>query len=159
MPRSLFPAERRFAFCDQVQIGRDDEGCALVPGVLLVADPAISRRHCIVRQSPDGRCFVRDVSRNGTRLDGRRMVPNLEVEIRPGQVVRLDIIEHTHAVTLLPLDDEQNVWFVRQYRHSAGRELLELPAGILPAGENPADGARRERSGARHGVRLARRPG
>ena len=87
--RSGTPAERRFAFCDQVQIGRDDEGCALVPGVLLVADPAISRRHCIVRQSPDGRCFVRDVSRNGTRLDGRRMVPNLEVEIRPGQTLTI----------------------------------------------------------------------
>jgi hypothetical protein len=28
---------------------------------------------------------VRDVSRNGTRLDGHRLVPNVEVEIRPGQ--------------------------------------------------------------------------
>ena len=28
-----------------------------------------------------------------------------EVEIRPGQVVRLDVIEHTGAITMLPLDD------------------------------------------------------
>ena len=67
-----------------------------------------------------------------------------EVEIRPGQVVRLDILEHTHAVTLLPLDDDQNVWFVRQYRLPAQQTLLELPAGTLNAGEEPALAANRE---------------
>ena len=36
------------------------------------------------------------------------------------------------------------VWFVRQYRHPAGIELLELPAGTLDADENPAECAARE---------------
>jgi adenylate cyclase len=85
--RAGTPGEQRYAFLDQIQIGRDDEGTTLVPGVLLIADPTISRRHCIVRLEADGRCFARDVSRNGTRLDGRRMVPNLEIEIRPGQTL------------------------------------------------------------------------
>jgi class 3 adenylate cyclase len=43
----------------------------------------------VITQTPDGRCFVRDVSRNGTRLDGRRLTPNLEVEMSVGQVVSL----------------------------------------------------------------------
>jgi ADP-ribose pyrophosphatase len=67
-----------------------------------------------------------------------------EVEIRPGQVARLDVIEHTGAITLLPLDDAQNLWFVRQYRHPARQVLLELPAGTLNPGEAPALAANRE---------------
>lgn len=67
-----------------------------------------------------------------------------EVEIKPGIVSRLDIVEHTNAVTLLPLDADGNLWFVRQYRHSAGEFLLELPAGTLKPGEDPAEAANRE---------------
>jgi class 3 adenylate cyclase len=47
----------------------------------------VSRRHCVLRRAPDGRCFLQDISRNGTRLDGRRVVPNVEVEVRSGQVI------------------------------------------------------------------------
>jgi len=79
-------SERRFEFYDQIEIGRDD-GRPESPGVVLVADPTISRRHCVILHRTDGRCYVRDVSRNGTRLDGRRLVPNIETELRPGQAV------------------------------------------------------------------------
>jgi ADP-ribose pyrophosphatase len=80
-----------------------------------------------------------------TRYQGRAFAVRVdEVEIRTGQVVRLDVIEHADAITLLPLDDEQNVWFVRQYRHPARQTLLELPAGTLNPGEEPAAAANRE---------------
>ena len=83
------PVEQRYVFYDQIEIGRHDESAAPAPGVLLIPEPTVSRRHCVVRLAADGRCYARDVSRNGTRLDGRRMVPNLEVEIRPGQVLTI----------------------------------------------------------------------
>jgi len=67
-----------------------------------------------------------------------------ELEIRPGVSTRLDIVEHGGAVTILPLDHENNIWFIRQYRHSAGGMLLELPAGTLAEGEDPLAGAERE---------------
>jgi len=67
-----------------------------------------------------------------------------EVEFSPGRTTRLDIVEHTGAVTMLPLDHDQNIWFIRQYRHSTGETLLELPAGTLGPGEDPALGADRE---------------
>lgn len=82
------PGEQRFAFHEQVEIGRDDGRTGAV-GVILVADPTVSRRHCIMASRTDGRCFIRDLSRNGTRLDGRRLVPNIEMEVHPGQVVAL----------------------------------------------------------------------
>jgi class 3 adenylate cyclase len=78
--------EERFAFYDEIKIGRGD-GQPEAPGVVLVPDPTVSRCHCVVARHADGRCFIRDVSRNGTRLDGRRLVPNIEMEVRPGQTI------------------------------------------------------------------------
>ncbi len=85
------------------------------------------------------------VLKTETLYRGRTLALRLDdVEYAPGRSSRLEIVEHEEAVVVLPLDEDQNIWFVRQYRHAAGRELLELPAGILPAGESPVDGARRE---------------
>jgi len=67
-----------------------------------------------------------------------------ELEIRPGVTTRLDIVEHTGAVTMLPLDNAGNIWFIQQYRHSTGGILLELPAGTLGKDEDPLAGAERE---------------
>jgi class 3 adenylate cyclase len=101
------PTEQRCVFYDQIEIGRDDGSCDVAPGLMLIADQAISRRHCVVRQAADGRCFARDVSRNGTRLDGRRMVPNVEVEVRSGQTLTVGtgvelVLEASGVATSLP---------------------------------------------------------
>src|SRR5262249_26461330 len=52
--------------------------------------------------------------------------------------------EHGGSVVLLPIDAEGNLLFVRQYRHAAGRELLELPAGTREADEPYEECAARE---------------
>ena len=67
-----------------------------------------------------------------------------QVRAPDGQILNLDIVEHIGAVTILPLDEQDQVWFVRQYRHASGRKLLELPAGTLTPGELPEDCAARE---------------
>jgi ADP-ribose pyrophosphatase len=54
-----------------------------------------------------------------------------------------DVVEHPGSVTLVPVDDDGTIWFVRQYRHAVGRTLLELPAGTLED-EEPAACAQRE---------------
>ncbi|HKY84870.1 MAG TPA: NUDIX hydrolase [Anaerolineales bacterium] len=66
------------------------------------------------------------------------------VRLAAGQVSDLDIVVHAGAVTLVPVDDEGNLWMVRQYRHATGRILLELPAGTLEPGEAPEACAERE---------------
>lgn len=78
---------RRFPIYRRLEIARDDPERKEQPGVLLVSDSTISRRHCVISRRENGRCFVVDVSRNGTRLDGRRLVPNAEVELHPGHVI------------------------------------------------------------------------
>lgn len=56
---------------------------------------------------------------------------------------RREVLLHPGAVVLLPLLGEEIV-FVRQYRHAAGKVLCELPAGTLEPGEEPAAAAERE---------------
>jgi ADP-ribose pyrophosphatase len=54
-----------------------------------------------------------------------------------------DLVDHNDAVTILPIDDEGMVYFVRQYRVGAEKELLELPAGVMDEGEAPLTTAHR----------------
>ena len=61
-----------------------------------------------------------------------------------GHKTRFDIVEHHGSVIILPVDDHGNLLFVRQYRHAAGLDLLELPAGTLDMAEPPETCAHRE---------------
>ena len=83
------PGGARYLFYERLELGRDDGERPEEPGLLLIPDPTVSRVHCVLTQDRDGRCFVRDVSRNGTRLDGRRLVPNVENPIELGQVIQV----------------------------------------------------------------------
>jgi ADP-ribose pyrophosphatase len=67
-----------------------------------------------------------------------------EVRMPDQHIAHVDIIEHAGAVTILPLDDERRILFVRQYRHATGSQLLELPAGTLDPGETAETCALRE---------------
>ncbi len=46
-----------------------------------------------------------------------------------GLMTKYEIVEHTGSVVMLPVDAQGNLLFVRQYRHAARTDLLELPAG------------------------------
>ena len=60
------------------------------------------------------------------------------------RVASFDIVEHVGSVIILPLDADGQLLFVRQYRHAAGLDLLELPAGTLDKDESPEACATRE---------------
>lgn len=66
------------------------------------------------------------------------------VRLPDGRTTNLDIVEHVGSVVILPVDEEGRLLFVRQYRHAAGLDLLELPAGTLEQDEAPEACARRE---------------
>jgi len=75
-----------FVFYDRLDVGRFREGHATA-GHLQVKDPTVSTSHCTITQDARGRCWVRDTSRNGTRINGRRLSPNLKTEIKVGQLL------------------------------------------------------------------------
>ena len=66
------------------------------------------------------------------------------IRYQNGHKTDYDVIVHSGAVTLIPIDTDGNVWFVRQYRHAIGETLLELPAGTLEEKEGPKHCAERE---------------
>ena len=61
-----------------------------------------------------------------------------------GKTPTYDLVNHPGAAVVMPVDEEGNVLFIRQWRLGAQRELLELPAGTLEPDEPPIECARRE---------------
>ena len=67
-----------------------------------------------------------------------------EVLYPDGRQATFEIVVHNGAVAIVPIHDSGDIVFVRQYRHSAGKRLLEIPAGTLGKGEDPEACAQRE---------------
>lgn len=61
-----------------------------------------------------------------------------------GRETKFEIIEHGGSVIIVPVDADGNLLFVRQYRHAAGMDLLELPAGTRDGDEPYEECAARE---------------
>ena len=68
------------------------------------------------------------------------------VQLPNGRVTTREIVEHGDSVAIVPLDDDGNVVLVRQYRKPVEGTLLEVPAGSVDEGEDPAACATRELS-------------
>lgn len=66
------------------------------------------------------------------------------IELPNGKTGLYDIVVHNGAVAMLPLDAEGQIHFVRQFRPSTGKPILEIPAGTLEPGEQPEACAQRE---------------
>jgi ADP-ribose pyrophosphatase len=58
------------------------------------------------------------------------------VETADGHRSTRDIAGHPGGVCVVAIDDQDRVLLVRQWRHAAGRALLEIPAGTLDRGED-----------------------
>jgi len=67
-----------------------------------------------------------------------------ELEFPTGVRAAREILRHPGAVCMVPVAADGRLLFVTQYRHAAGRRLLELPAGTLDPGEDPQAAAIRE---------------
>ncbi|MGO1257233.1 MAG: NUDIX domain-containing protein [Microbacterium gubbeenense] len=54
-------------------------------------------------------------------------------------------LDHTGAVAVVAVDDDDRVLLIQQYRHPIGQRDWEIPAGLLDIeGEDPVDAAARE---------------
>lgn len=54
------------------------------------------------------------------------------------------VLEYPTWVNMVALTEDNQVIFVKQYRHGAGRIMVELPAGVVEDNEDPEIAARRE---------------
>lgn len=67
------------------------------------------------------------------------------VDLGESGVVTRNYVHHTGAVAVMALNDRDELFLVRQYRHPVRTETWEPPAGLLDlADEDPRDAAARE---------------
>ena len=66
------------------------------------------------------------------------------VEKSKGEVVVREIVEHRDAIAAVVPDGRGNIVMVRQFRVPTGKDLLEIPAGVMEDGESPEECVRRE---------------
>jgi len=68
-----------------------------------------------------------------------------EVLMPGGVTASREVVEHLGAVAVVAIDPDDRIAMVYQYRHSVGKRLWELPAGLLDVrGEDELTGAQRE---------------
>ena len=78
-------------------------------------------------------------------FDGRLLHLRVDdVRLPSGRNSVREVIEHPGSVAILPITADGDILLVRQYRYAVGREMLEIPAGLLEPGESPEAAARRE---------------
>jgi len=63
---------------------------------------------------------------------------------RNGKTFTKDIIKRNPNVVILPVTENDEIYFVSQYRDAHEKTLLELPAGNMESVGSPLDNAKRE---------------
>ena len=66
------------------------------------------------------------------------------VRLPSGRLTTREIAEHSASVCMVPLDEDDNVLMVRQFRKPIEGDLLEVPAGGVELGEDPEAAVLRE---------------
>lgn len=67
-----------------------------------------------------------------------------QIRLPNGKETQRVVVRHPGAACVLAVTPDEQVIFVRQWRYATNQALLELPAGKLDAGEDPAVCALRE---------------
>ncbi len=67
-----------------------------------------------------------------------------KVRLENGRITYRDVVRHIDAVAIFAIDSEGDVLIVKQHRYPVGKELIELPAGLIDEGETPLEAAKRE---------------
>ena len=77
--------------------------------------------------------------------EGRILNVRKDTVLMPnGREATREVVEHSHAVCIVPVDDDGNVLFVRQYRKPTEQAISEVPAGDVEEGELSEDTVLRE---------------
>jgi ADP-ribose pyrophosphatase len=63
---------------------------------------------------------------------------------RDGKVIKKDILKRTSSVIILPIDENDEIYLVSQFRDSYQKVMLETVAGHIEEGESPIEAARKE---------------
>lgn len=94
----------------------------------------------------------RDMNIMEKNIDSQRVfdgiilhIDHLTNELPNGKPAKREVARHVGASAVIPVDEQGNVWLVRQFRAPIDQILLEIPAGKLDyKGEDRLSAAKRE---------------
>ena len=67
-----------------------------------------------------------------------------EIELPDGNTASREVVKHVGGVCVAALDEDNCLYFVRQFRYPYKEVTLELPAGKLEKGSTPLENGKRE---------------
>ena len=67
-----------------------------------------------------------------------------KVKLSDGRISNREIVDHSPAVVIIAIDEQDRICFVKQYRKPVESVLIELPAGCVDADEDILAAAKRE---------------
>lgn len=73
----------------------------------------------------------RSLLRRGAKFD----IVVHQIQVATGDVVEREFIDHPGSVVLVPLLDGPRLVLIKNFRHTIGETILELPAGTAQRGE------------------------
>lgn len=78
-------------------------------------------------------------------FDGKIIkVEVLDIEFEDGSKSKREIVRHNGGVAILARDEENKIFFIKQFRKALEMPVIELPAGKVEVGEDPDITAIRE---------------
>jgi ADP-ribose pyrophosphatase len=106
---------------------------------------AVMNRHFCYSQSKLEAKLAYEILNKATVFEGKVFaVDRVEIMLPDERQRKYDLVTIQNAVTILPLDADNNVLFVRQFRVGSNSQMLELPAGKIETGEEALATAERE---------------
>jgi len=103
-------------------------------------DEVLGQAGCGSRKDPDFEQLAEELAYTGVRYSMYR----LKEKLPDGRVVERDVLRHPGAAVILPVLADGSIILIEQHRCALGHNLLEIPAGLMEAGEDPLQCARRE---------------
>ena len=102
--------------------------------------------HALSTDLADAPDFPHEEQTGSTRaFDGKMLHVRVDtVRMPSGRETVREIVEHPGSVVIVPVTVDDEVILIRQFRHATGKELLELPAGLIDPGEAIMETAARE---------------
>ena len=80
-----------------------------------------------------------------TIFNGQIIDVKVDLVVLPnGNQATREIVAHSPAVVIVPVDSQGNLIMVSQFRYAVDLQMLEFPAGGLDKGETPEECAQRE---------------
>lgn len=67
-----------------------------------------------------------------------------DVELPNGARTIREVVKHQEGSAIVAVNERNELLLVKQYRYPVDQDIVELPAGLVDAGETPLEAAKRE---------------